>query len=302
MINQNCLHRLLWATVLAVICSTYAFAEDEPTDKRSSADRYLELGTAEGVLGGEKQKAFERAQIKTQILTFIPPLLRPAFTQHAYILPPGAFSVSVSSRFTEIEGDDFFLKGSSNKAVFADFDVKRNFLDFDFFYGFDLNRKYLHGFTLRLNVPYVNSSTDGFVHPNGQQFISIESAGSTQGIGDVGIFLKKKLFDQGTFPLGIAVVGAVFLPTGDNDDTFGSNGRITTKRPQPPNTTAAQGFDAVMQANFENAFIGDFPFSNGVFGRFSGDGRFGTSLQPGTGSTSYLLGAFLTRQLGAGGW
>ena len=231
--------------------------------------------------------------------------------------------------------------------------MERNFLDFDFFYGFDLNRKYLHGFTLRVNVPYLDSNTDGFVHPNGQQFISLENAGSTQGIGDVGIFLKKKLFDQGTFPLGIAIVGAVFLPTGDNDETFGSNGRITAKRPPPPNTTVAQGFDALMQANvangvwgapqcffrnfnlanrglcdgpaagaggafgapaaavlsfapggvnFDNAFVGDFPFNNGVFGRFSGDGRLPAPLQPGTGSTSYLLGVFLTRQFSAGGW
>lgn len=352
MISKYCLRGLLWASVLTVLSSTCAIAEDEQTEKKASADRYLELGTVSGALGGDRQKVFERAQIKAQILTFIPPLLRPALTQHAYVLPPGAFSVSLSSRFTEIEGDDFFRKGRPNRAVFGDFNVKRHFSDFDFFYGFDLNRKYLHSFTLRVNVPYLESTTDGFVHPNGQPFISLENAGSTEGIGDVGIFIKKKLFDQGTFPLGLAVVGAVFLPTGANDETFGSNGRITAKRPQPPNTTVAQGFDAIMQtnvangvwgappcffrnfnlanrglcdgpadgpggafgapgaavlsfapggANFDNAFVGDFPFNNGVFGRFSGDGRLPTPLQPGTGSTSYLVGAFLTRQLSAGG-
>lgn len=321
--------------------------EDVDKDKPTAADRYLELGTEQGVLGGEEQKAFERNQIKTQILTFIPPLLRPAFTQHAFVLPPGAVSVGLTHRYTRIEGDDFFRNGSPNLAVFGDSTVERNLTDFDFLYGFDLNRKYLHGFTLRVNVPYLSSSVDGFIHPNGQQFISIENAGSTQEIGDVGVFLKKKVWDQGNHPFGLAVVGAVFFPTGANDETFGSNGRVTTKRPTPPNVIAAQGFDAVMKANvdmgvwgdprcffhnfnlgnralcdgpamgdggafgapsagplsfapgganFDNAFIGDFPFNDGIFGRFSADGRLPSTLQPGTGDFSFLTGGFLTRQ------
>ncbi len=75
-------------------------------------------------------------------------------------------------------------------------------------------------------------------------------------------------------------MGAVFLPTGRHDEKFGSNGRITAKRPMPPNVTAAQGFDAVQKANVDNAFVGDFPFNNGIFGRFAGDGRLPSTLQP----------------------
>ncbi|MFQ5784529.1 MAG: hypothetical protein ACE5H8_06865 [Alphaproteobacteria bacterium] len=329
-----------------------AAAEEPPKDQSDTAvDRYMELGTPEGELGGEEQKAFERRDIKTQIKTFIPPLLRPAFTQHAFVLPPGLFSASISDRFVSLDGDDFFKNGDPNRAVFNDFEVDRNLTDFDVFYGFDLDRKYLHGFTLRINVPYKNSQTDGFIHPNGQQFISIENAGSTQSIGDIGIFLKKKVWDQGTRPFGLAVVGGVFLPTGSNNEKFGSNGRVTTKRPQPPDATAAQGFDAVQAANvangtwgdgkcffrnfnqanralcdgaaagiggafgvpaagplsfapgganFNNAFVGDFPFNNGIFGRFSPDGRLPSVLQPGTGDFSYLVAGFLTRQFSAG--
>ncbi|MFQ5563945.1 MAG: hypothetical protein ACE5FO_10305 [Parvularculaceae bacterium] len=336
------------ALLLSAAVGGVAQAQDKTDDDtQTAADRYLELGTDEGVLGGEEQKTFERSQIKTQILTFIPPLLRPAFTQHAFVLPPGAMSVGISHRYTRIEGDDFFRNGDPNLAVFQDFSVERNLTDIDFFYGFDLNRKYLHGFTLRVNVPYLNSSTDGFIHPNGQQFISLENAGSTQEIGDVGVFLKKKVWDQGNHPFGLAVVGAAFFPTGANDETFGSNGRITAKRPQPPNLIVAQGFDALMQANvaagvwgdsrcffrnfnlgnralcdgpaagpggpfgapsagplsfapggpnFDNAFVGDFPFNNGIFGRFSGDGRLPSTLQPGTGDFSFLTGGFITRQ------
>lgn len=329
-------------------------AQEDPLSRKENAvEKFMTLGTEKGPLGGEEKQKFERSQIKTQIKTFIPPLLRPAFTQHAYVLPPNAFSVAVTHRFTKIGGDDFFMKGQPNLAVFRDFEVERHLTDFDFFYGFDLNRKYLHGFTVRVNVPYLDSSTDGFVHPNGQQFISLENAGSTQDIGDVGIFLKKKIWDQGNKPFGFAVVGAVFLPTGSNSETFGSDGRITAKRPQPPNTTVAQGFDALMQANvangvwgdprcffrnfnlgnrttcdgpaagpggafgvpaagplsfapgganFDNAFVGDFPFNGGVFGRFSGDGRLPSTLQPGTGDFSFLLGGFVTRQFNPGSY
>ena len=79
--------------LLSVFAATSSMgADQEPTeDKPTAADRYLELGTEEGVLGGEEQQAFERSQIKVQIKTFIPPLLRPAFTQHAFVLPPHAY-------------------------------------------------------------------------------------------------------------------------------------------------------------------------------------------------------------------
>ena len=349
-----------------------AHAADEAAagaEQAEVADRYMELGTEKGVLGGDQQEAFERRQIKEQIKTFIPPLLRPAFTQHAFVLPPGTFSVSIANRYTEIDGNDFSGPGSDE--TFKDFDVERNLTDFDFFYGFDLNRKYLHGFTARVNIPLLASTTDGFVHPNGQQFISVENAGSTFGIGDVGLFLKKKIWDQGTRPFGLAVVGAVLFPTGENNETFGSKGRVTTKRPAAPPFLDAdpealrafeRGFDAFSKLmvergvwgdgvagsgdeqmagacffrnfnesnrglcdgpapglgsafgappaavqsfapggpNFENAFVGDFPFNDGVFGRFSGDGRLPSTLQPGTGDFSFLIGGFLTRQFNPG--
>lgn len=355
----------LWLWLAAMPTASLAQEDEDTVDLETPSgdpdpERFMKLGTPGGELGGAQQKTFERAQIKSQILTFIPPLLRPAFTQHAYVLPPTAWSVAVSNRNTSLDGDDFFRNNNPDRAVFDAAEVDRNITDIDFFYGFDLNRKYLHGFTARLNVPILNSRTDGFVHPNGQPFIFLENAGSTGGIGDVGLFLKKKIWDQGNHPVGLAVVGAVFFPTGDNDDTFGSKGRITAQRPQPPpdnpvtvtneNTALAQGFDALIGqrmanaewgdprcffrnfnlanralcgagsfgvpagnemmgplsfadggANAGNRFIADFPFNNGIFGRFAGDGRLPSTLQPGTGSFSYLLGGFLTRQFGPGG-
>ena len=335
--------------ISALLASNTSFAQEEYT---SEIDDYLNLGTENSIYGDDDFFAHDRTQIGNQIKTFIPPLLAPAVTQHAYVLPPGSFRLDFSQRHISLDGNDFFKDGKANLDEFGDFKVDRQLSDLDFFYGFDLNKKYLHGFTLRVNLPFRNVQTDGAVHPNGQPFISLENAGSDAHLGDVGIFLKKKVLDQANSGFGLAVVGAVFLPTGSNEGTFGSDGRISATRPQPPNTTVAEGFDALQRANVangiwgdgrcfflnfneantdtcnnnpafsapagaidgsspgvqtfapggpneDNLFVGDFPFNNGVFGRFSADGRLPAILQSGTGSTSYLLGAFLTRQFSA---
>ena len=91
---------------------------------------------------------FDRDQIKNQIKTFIPPLLRPAFTQHAFVLPPGLHSVAVSRRDLSIDGNDFFLDGDENTAVFGSSNVDRALTDLDIFYGFDFNREYLRAIPL----------------------------------------------------------------------------------------------------------------------------------------------------------
>ncbi len=339
--------KVVFVSVLMLICSQLSIADNkDDIERKTFGDNFLTLGTDKSSYGGDEYMVFDRGEIGNQIKTFIPPLLRPAFTQHAYVLPPRIFSISTSQRYADINGDDIFKDGNINKAVFHGFKVDRQLSDLDVFYGFDLNKKYLHGFTLRLNIPYLSSQTNGHVHPNGQQFISLENAGSTQSLGDVGLFLKKKILDQGNAPFGLAIAAAVFLPTGKNDETFGSNGRITAKRPAVPNTTIAQGFDALQKenvangtwgdgrcffsnfnaanqslcnnnpsfgvdaagpqsfshgaANEDNAFVGDFPFNNGIFGRFSADGRLPSTLQPGTGATSFMLAAFLTRQFNPG--
>jgi len=239
--------KLLLALLLNAPIATYA-----EEVKKSSIDDYLTLGTADSIYGSDDFYVHDRKQIGHQIKTFIPPLLTPAVTQHAYVLPPGSFRLDFSQRHLSLDGNDFFKDGDPNTDIFSNFKVNRQLSDLDFFYGFDLNKKYLHSFTLRVNLPYRNVETNGSINPNGQSFISLENAGSSSHIGDVGIFLKKKVLDQANSGFGLAVVGAVFLPTGSNEATFGSNGRISARRPQPPNTVAAQGFDAVQRANVEN--------------------------------------------------
>lgn len=291
------------------------------------ADEFIGLGTSQGI-GGRDFMRFDRSQIKHQIKQFIPPLLQPAFVGHAFVLPPNAFRVAVSTRFTSLRGEDFFRNGDSNTAEFKGFAVDRKFIDLDLFYGFDLNRKYLHGFTLGVNIPYLDTQTNGWVHPNGQSFIDVMNNGSSQEVGDIGVFIKKKVVDQGNFkPFGFAVAGAAFLPTGKNDARFGNNGHILERRPDPDNDGVQASFQQIIESRggpehfftnlaevtgneawrvpagmVENAprILTPFAFNNGIFGRFSGDGRMPSVLQPGTGAFSYLLGAFVTRQFEPG--
>ncbi len=347
--------KIIFFSLLFLFTSSQAVEVDEE-NRKTFDDNFLTLGTSDSQYGGDEFMKFDRGEIGHQIKALIPPLLRPAFTQHAYVLPPSITSVSVSQRFADVNGDDFFKDGKADKAVFNDFTVNRQLTDLDIFRGFDLNTKYLHGFTFRLNIPYFSTQTNGAVHPGGQQFINLENAGSSQSLGDIGLFLKKKVLDQGNSPFGFAIAAGVFLPTGKNDETYGSNGRISATRPQVPGTLTAsnpeaavamaQGFDAFQAkmveqgvwgdgrcffsnfnagnralcnnnasfgapsagplsfapggANENNLLTGDFPFNNGKFGRFSSDGRLPSNLQPGTGETSFMVAAFLTRQFNPG--
>ncbi|MFQ5656683.1 MAG: hypothetical protein ACE5G5_04025 [Candidatus Methylomirabilales bacterium] len=310
----------LWLVLVAVI--PLRAAEPAPEEKQSpedvTEDEFLKLGTEKGI-GGKDWMKFERKQIKFQIEQFIPPLLEPAFTQSAFILPPNTFRVGFAGRFLTVDGNDFFKDSDSNTAQFRNFEVERQFLDFDLFYGFDLNRKYLHSFTLRVNIPIQNTMNEGFVHPNGVPLLSAITEASSLEVGDVGIFLKKKLIDQANFPFGVAMVGALFLPTGSNNEKFTNNGKIQFIRPDisgklgfvngnvapppigvpipidpvadfPPGTGPFPGLANLPQVTTP------FPFNNGVFNRFSDDGRLPSVLQPGTGSVSYGVGLFFTRQ------
>ncbi|MEO2046269.1 MAG: hypothetical protein ABGX16_06815 [Pirellulales bacterium] len=275
---------------------------DKSTATRREAetlDEFISLGTPQG-LGGCNWQAFERNHTKDLIRSFIPPLLRPAFVGHAFVLPPKTWNMSVSGRMAEIEGSDFFYHGESNRAVFDNFEVDRQFLDIDLFYGFDFGREYLHNFTVRLNVPLSGAQTHGFIHPHGAPLIDLHNEGENFELGDIGLFAKKKFVDQAMFPIQIAGAVGVRFPTGSHTKTFTDNSRIKVVRPDvggtgapptPPINTPLLLSDLAAAPRAETPF----PFNNGVFGRFHPDGRMPTPLQPGTGRASAFLGMFFTR-------
>lgn len=281
----------------------------KPSEGKVLEDEFLKLGTEKGI-GGKDWMKFERQQIKFQIEQFIPPLLQSAFTGDAFVLPPNAFRLGFSSRFAHINGDDFFLNGKENTAGFRSLDVDRTFLDFDLLYGFDLGAEYLHSFTLRVNVPVLHSSLDGFIHPNGIPLIDIVNEGSTFDVGDVSVFLKKKIIDQATFPVGVAVVGGVSFPSGSNEEKFTNNGRVQVRMPDMSGlfpgrnllTNPITSKDLPLNMPIPLKLLGPtatmpFPASpDNVFDRFSPDGRLPAVLQPGLGDFSYTVGLFITRQ------
>ncbi len=286
--------RLLFAGLLLALCPAVAWGEDpqDPPEPVENPAPWQDLGVDEPLIN------VERKLIKDQIRTFIPPLLRGFSPMHAFTLPPNTFEAALTARVTAIGGDDFFSGGEENIAAFGDFDVERLFLDLSLFYGFDLGKKYLHNFTAFLNVPFLASRTDGALHPNGVGLIDVMNRGSTQELGDISLFIKKKVVDQANFPVGIAVMGGVFFPTGANDERFSADGLVATRAPTlPSGGPMPVGVPLPMSvlAGLPRT-VGQFPFNDGVFNRFSDDGRLPSVLQPGDGAMSYQVGVFLTRQ------
>lgn len=299
---------LVLATVMPLPAAEAPPREQQPPEKVIE-DEFLRLGTEKGI-GGKDWMKFERQQIKFQIEQFIPPLLQSAFTGDAFVLPPNALRVGFSTRFAHINGDDFFKDGEEDTAVFGNFDVDRTFMDFDLLYGFDLGVKYLHSFTLRVNIPVIHSDLNGSIHPNGISMIDIVNEGSTFDIGDVSVLLKKKIVDQAVFPVGVALVGGVSFPTGSNDEKFTNNGRVQVRMPDMSGlfpgrnllTNPITSNDLPLNMPIPLSMLGPtatipYPASpNNVFNRFSDDGRLPPVLQPGLGDFSYSVGLFITRQ------
>lgn len=303
------LFKSLVLTAALSLAPVFSAAEPGPVD-------FVRLGTASGP-GGERWTRYERSQIKHQIKQLIPPNLQPAFTGDAYTLPPGAFRIGFSNRDARIGGDDFRDVNGVDPIDMSDRVVKRNFKDLDVLYGFDLDRRFLHSFTLRVNVPLLDSQVGGRAYPLGfgprdigpSQQMTVFGDGSTRDVGDIGVFLKKKIQDQGNFPVGIAMMGGFTLPTGSSSRKFANEGRgVRARMPLP---AMMEGMLAMRDLNVNDFLpmldmpmpvMGNqrtiaFPLSaDNVFDRFSPDGRLPALLQPGLGAMSYSAGLFFTRQ------
>lgn len=237
--------------------------EQKKPDFQNENDKFLNLGVE------ENYSRYERLRLKDQILTFIPPIYQPAFLGHAYVLPPRVWRVATSVSFLEIDGDDFFKKGKRD-FVHESHRVRNRTVNLDIFYGLD------HNMTLRLNIPWVFTKSEGSVHPNGVKFLNAFVEGDNDGLGDISLFLKKKWLDQGNYPVNFATVVGVQFPTGSSDKKF--------------------DFPVAVQNRLLGAGLGFVGGGSGIFARFSDSGRMPASLQPGTGGFGFHVGAFVTRQ------
>lgn len=248
----------------------YATPELNPD---SPENDYLSLGTEDSYIDAQ------RFTLQDQIQSFIPPLYEPAFTQAAFVLPPGAVRTAMSFRGVETLHESDVAGQDNIGARFVEFDLERNFVDFDFFLG--LNNNY----TLRVNVPFVSSSVQQQLNPGFLDPISVFPNGSTSAFGDVQFFLKKKFFDQGNYPFSLAGMGALRLPTGANDERF--NARTTV------NINSANMLLPLPAVDSNGMPVAGS--ADGTFRRFSDDGRLPATLQPGLGTLGGSLGVFATR-------
>ena len=225
-------------------------------------ERFLNLGV------NEKFTILERDLIKVQVKNFIPPLLVSAIGNHAFVLPPGLFQIATSFKFVNIRGKDWYKDGEIDPAHGQN-PITRRFLTTSIRYGFDLDKKYFHSFTAVVNVTYESSESSGMVTlaDNGNGAKGVHNGGASEGLQDLNIMIKKKLWDQGNKPIGWAVAVGAYFPTGSTDEKVGDDGNIAVGTTYPV-----------------------------YFQRF-GDGKLPAGRQLGTGEMSYKIGTFWTRQL-----
>ena len=243
-----------WMWSISVVFATETFEE-----------KFLNLGVDEDFT------KLERGLIKEQVKNFIPPLLVPAIGGHAYVLPPGLFNFSTSFKFVNVDEDDW---AGDPDNIHRENQVQRRFLTSSLKYGFDLNKKYFHSFTAVVNLTYESSVNRGPVRlPDvGNNAKSVYNTGTSEGLQDLNIMIKKKIWDQGNKPIGWAVAAGVYLPTGNSSMKAGDNGIISVKDETTGTVTKP------------------------TFKRFTDTGELPAGRQLGFGDFSYKIASFWTRQ------
>ena len=237
---------------------------------RRFEDRFLNLGV------DKKFTKLERDLIKVQVKNFIPPLLVPAVGGHAFVLPPGLFQVAANFKFVNVWGEDWAKNGDFDPTHRAQ-TVQRRFLTTSLRYGFDLDKKFFHSFTAVLNLTYESSTSRGPVTlpggtADGGNPQSVFNGGTAEGLQDLNLMIKKKIWDQGNKPIGWAVAAGVFFPTGSTNKRVGDNGTIAIDRTAGGNLRRR------------------------LFRRFTENGTLPAGRQLGTGEMSYKVATFFTRQ------
>ena len=249
----------------ALIASFWMWSISVAFATETFEEKFLNLGVDEDFT------KLERGLIKEQFKNFIPPLLVPAIGGHAYVLPPGLFNFSTSFKFVNVDEDDW---AGDPDNIHRENQVQRRFLTSSLKYGFDLNKKYFHSFTAVINLTYESSVNRGPVRlPDvGNNAKSVYNTGTSEGLQDLNIMIKKKIWDQGNKPIGWAVAAGVYLPTGNSSMKAGDNGIISVKDETTGTVTKP------------------------TFKRFTDTGELPAGRQLGFGDFSYKIASFWTRQ------
>ncbi len=168
----------------------------------------------------------------------------PIVSMGAHVVPQGKFKFKV--HWTEMRDNEFRDNGSE---VHKNMDMRMTRVLNEFYYGLPND---MH---LRLVIPYVDYKMTGFM-PMGSV------AGTAEGLGDITMVLKKRLYMKNG--LSLAISGGIKLPTGKNDAKF-TNQNMATKA-------------------------------------FNDDYRMSLFMQPGNGTFDPLLGAALSKSDRYGSW
>ena len=102
---------------------------------------------------------------------------------------------------------------------------------------------------------------------------SVFNTGTSEGVQDVNLMIKKKIWDQGNKPIGWAIAAGVYIPVGSNDEKAGDDGVISVRDDATGTVTKP------------------------TFRRFTETGELPAGRQLGNGEMSYKVATFFTRQL-----
>ena len=179
--------------------------------------------------------------------------------------------MATSFKFVNVNDSDW--AGDPNN-IHRENDIQRRFFTTSIRYGFDLDKKFFHSFTAVLNVTYESSvNRDPVRLPDiGNGARSVFNTGTSEGVQDINLMFKKKIWDQGNKPIGWAIAAGVYFPTGDTDKKAGDDGVISVRN---------DGTGAITKP---------------VFRRFTDTGELPAGRQLGNGEMSYKLATFFTRQ------
>lgn len=232
--------------------------------------RFLALGEGTDYLRAERHR------IVDQIEQAIPPLYEPARPLHGYVLAPGTARVKLGVGFAHNPGnfgrDDLYAKFFDNVVI----DTLGG--DLDFGYGFEAFG--LHDLMIDIDVPFKMVRHKGTGHPFRIDPMEMTMEGTSAGLGDIGVTLKKKWFDQGNGPVTLSSLTGVILPTGKDDQQFNASQTVFV------NGRPMQAVSALLPGN---------PAID-VFSTQPGERFFPRATQPGQGSWGGRVGVAATRQ------
>ncbi|AYH42174.1 hypothetical protein CDA09_02030 [Azoarcus sp. DN11] len=206
----------------------------------------------------------ERYRVVDQIEQSIPPLYEPARPLHGYVLPPGAARIKLDVGVAHNPGD--FGRDAFYSKFFNNVKVDTLQSDLQFMYGFEAFG--IKDMMVNLEIPFKTTRLKGTGHPFRIDPMDMSMDGTSGGLGDVSLTLKKKWLDQGNDPVTLSTMFGVIFPTGDDGETFNT-----------AQTLKMQGMPATLS-----------PLPLNIFSRRANEQLLPPGVQPGQGAWGGRIG------------